>query len=118
MANAVRLLPIVAVALIVPAPPIQWTPYFIGATLYNIIPANAIAWLLWLYALRHLPAGVASMGTLLAPVIGVGAAWMQLGEVPSDVELVGMLLIGAALLTLTVIGIRRHQPVEPEMGQE
>ncbi len=111
-------LPLVVVALLVPSQPMHWTPYLIGATLYNIIPANAVAWLLWLYALRHLPAGIASMGTLLTPVIGVAAAWIELGETPSDFELVGMLLIGSALLTLTIIGILRHQPVEPEMGQE
>ena len=44
-------LPIVAVALLLPAPPIQWTNYLVGAVIYNVIACNALAWMLCLYAL-------------------------------------------------------------------
>ncbi len=111
-------IPIAIAAIVIPAPPIQWTPYLIGAVAYNAIPCNAIAWLLWLYALQRLPAGIASMTSMLAPVIGVLAAWVQLGEIPNQAELIGMLLIGFALLTISFISIRQHQPTEPAMGQE
>src|SRR5690606_38097659 len=83
-------IPIVAAAFIVPAPPIDWTPYFIGAVVFNAVFCNALAWLLWLYALQRLEAGVASMVTLLAPVIGVLAAWWELQEQPSRGELWGI----------------------------
>jgi len=36
--------------------------------------------LLWLYVLNRLSAGTAGLGVLLNPVIGVLAAWIQLGE--------------------------------------
>ncbi len=111
-------LPLVAVALVVPAQPIHWTPYFTGGLLYNIIACNALAWLLWLYALQRLPAGVASMISLLTPVIGVLAAWWDLGERPSAMEAAGMLLIGSALVILSIRGMKRHEEVEPAIGQD
>lgn len=111
-------LPIVAVALLLPAPPIQWTNYLAGAVVYNVIACNALAWLLWLYALKHMQAGVASMISLLAPVIGVLAAWLQLHEVPSTLEITGMLLIALALGLIAWHGIRRHEEVDPAIGQE
>ena len=110
--------PMLAIAFIVPAPPIQWTGYFIGAVLFNVILSGALAWLLWLYALQRLPAGVASMASMLAPVIGVMAAWIQLNEIPSDMEKIGMLLIGLSLLIISFISIRQHKPVEPAMAQD
>lgn len=111
-------LPIVAVALLLPAPPIDWTPYLAGALVYNVIACNALAWLLWLYALKRMQAGVASMITLLAPVIGVLAAWLQLNEVPSQLETLGMLLVALALALIAWRGIRRHEEVDPAIGQE
>ena len=69
-------------------------------------------------ALQRLPAGIASMASMLAPVIGVGAAWIQLGERPSHIELMGMLLIALALVTISVITIRKHSEVGVAQGQE
>jgi drug/metabolite transporter (DMT)-like permease len=59
--------------------------------------ANALAWFLWLYALRVLSAGRAGIGTLAIPVIGVAAAALQLGERVSPLEAAGMVLIAGAL---------------------
>jgi len=111
-------LPLVIAAFLVPAPPVAWTDYLIGAALFNIFLANGLGWWLWLYALQRLPAGAASMNSLLIPVIAVLAAWMQLGEVPSTAEAVGMLLIGIALAIISIRGMRRHEQVEPAMGQD
>jgi len=111
-------IPLVIVALLVPSAPIQWTPYFIGAVIFNSVFCNALAWLLWLYALQRLSAGVASMSSMLAPVIGVLAAWVQLNEVPSATELIGMTLIAASLLIISMISIRKHTPIDPAMAQD
>jgi drug/metabolite transporter (DMT)-like permease len=110
--------PMLVIALVVPAPPIQWTGYFISAVLFNVFLSGALAWLLWLYALQRLPAGVASMSSMLAPVIGVIAAWIQLNEVPNTFELMGMLLIAFALVQISMITMRKHQPVDCAQGQE
>ncbi len=95
-------MPLLLAAAVVPSPPITWSGPFIAALLYSVIPGNAIAWLLWSYALSRLPAGVAGLGTLAAPVIGVLAARVQLGEVPTALEAVGMSLIVGALVLNTV----------------
>ncbi len=98
-------IPLVLVALVVPAPPIEWTTPFIVALLYNVIPATAISWLLWMYALKRLPAGVAGMALLANPLVGVIAAWLQLGERPGSIEIAGMLLIGLALVLIAGQGL-------------
>jgi drug/metabolite transporter (DMT)-like permease len=111
-------IPMVAIALLVPAPTIVWSGYFVFAVLFNVFLSGALAWLLWLYALQRLPAGVASMASMLAPVIGVAAAWLQLNEVPNTYELIGMVLIAFALVVISMITMRKHQPVDIAQGQE
>ena len=111
-------IPIIILALVLPAPPIQWTDTFYYTIIYSIFLSGSLAWVLWLYALQRLPAGVASMASMLAPVIGVSAAWLQLGERPTPIELVGMLFIALALVTISTITIRKHQSVDPAQGQE
>ncbi len=111
-------IPMVAIALIVPAPAIQWTGYFVFSVLFNVFLSGALAWLLWLYALQILPAGVASMASMLAPVIGVVAAWIQLNEIPNSYELIGMSLIAFALVQISIITMKKHQPVDCAQGQE
>lgn len=99
-------IPLVAIAIFEPGPGINWSGYFIGALLYNVIPCNALAFLLWLFIVRNLPAGMAGMGSLVTPLFGVLCAWLALGEVPGYVEGAGMLLIGSALLLLILQAIR------------
>jgi drug/metabolite transporter (DMT)-like permease len=99
-------IPLVIVAFIVPEGPINWSSPFVAALLYNVIPGNAIAWFLWLYILETLPAGVAGMGSLAIPLVGVMSAWLQLGERPGPFEAAGMLLIGLALIILSVYALQ------------
>ncbi|MBS3754188.1 MAG: DMT family transporter [Desulfobacterales bacterium] len=110
MAGAV---PLILIALFVESRAIEWTPYFIGAVAYNAVLATAVAWSLWFFALQEMPAGMAGLGTLTVPVLGVLAAWLQLGEVPGPWEGLGMVLIfcGLALLSgLGAIFYRSRQP--------
>ncbi len=103
-------IPLTLVALLVPAHPISWTPQFIFALAYNVIPGTAIATLLWLYILNQLPAGTAGLGLLLNPVVAVLAAWIQLHEQPGLSESVGRVLIGSALLLNAVQAMKSSQP--------
>ncbi|MCX5835255.1 MAG: EamA family transporter [Deltaproteobacteria bacterium] len=102
-------IPLSIVAFVISSPPIQWTPYFTAALFYNIVFTSAIAHLLWFFAVRELPAGMASMGTLATPVIGVVSASIELGERPSSAEMSGMALILLALVLLVCLGIRNHR---------
>ncbi len=90
-------IPLILLAFLIPSPPITWSAPFICAMIYSVILGNAVAWLLWFYALSRLPAGTAGVGTLATPVVGVLAAWIQLGERPTFPEIVGILLIIGAL---------------------
>ena len=111
-------LPLAIAALVLPSEPINWTWDFAGAVAFNAVLCNALAWLLWLYALQRLPAGIASMASMLAPVIGVLAAWQQLGEVPKSHEVLGMIFIALSLIVISVRAMREHEQVEPAMGQD
>jgi drug/metabolite transporter (DMT)-like permease len=95
-------IPLVVVALLTADSGPVWTGSFVAALLYNVILVCAVALLLWFYTLRHLPAGTAGLGRLIAPVIGVVASWIQLGERPDRYELIGMVLIIAGLASLAV----------------
>jgi drug/metabolite transporter (DMT)-like permease len=97
-------LPFLAIVALAPSQPIHWQHEFIVALFYNVIPANAVAWVLWLYILGRLPAGLASLGLLGAPVVGVLSAWIQLDEQPGAAELWGMACIALGLLLLSVQG--------------
>ena len=98
-------LPLVLIALLTDQGGPVWSAPFVWALVYNVLLGNALAWLLWLYALRRLSAGAAGLGTLATPVIGVAAAWLQLGERPTAGEAAGMALIIAALAVVTVRGL-------------
>jgi drug/metabolite transporter (DMT)-like permease len=89
--------PVAIVALAVPGSYVHWTPGFDLALAYIVIPGTALAFWLWFFIIERLPAGTAGISSLLAPVVSVLAAWLQLGERPGAPELIGMALIVAAL---------------------
>lgn len=93
---------------LVATPAVQWTWMFAYTMAYSAVLASALAWMLFYFALARLPAGVAGLGTLATPVIGVAAAWLQFGERPTPGELAGMALIcvGLALLAVPPGGLR------------
>jgi drug/metabolite transporter (DMT)-like permease len=102
-------IPIVLLAFMTHSAPIEWNSYFIGALIYNSVFGNAIAWLLWLYALRHLSAGIATMTTTVCPVIAVIASSIELHETIKPYEFLGMLFIGLSLLMISYNRIKRHE---------
>lgn len=102
-------LPLVAAALIVPERPIAWTPYFLGGLIFSSLLSQALALFLWFFILTKLPAGTASLGTLITPVFGIAAASLELGERPSLPEAAGMVLIAAGLLLLALLGYQAQR---------
>jgi drug/metabolite transporter (DMT)-like permease len=90
--------PLTFIALLLPSEPIVWSTPYIIALAYNVIPATAIATLLWMFVLDKLSAGAAGLGVLLNPVIAVLAAWIQLGERPTPLESMGMVILALALI--------------------
>ena len=98
-------LPLVLIAALTYTRAPVWSATFIWALVFNVVFANALAWILWLYVLRSMPAGTAGIGTFAIPVIGVVSAWLQLGERPGLSEAIGMALLIVALCIITLTGI-------------
>jgi drug/metabolite transporter (DMT)-like permease len=89
------LLPLLALWLLLERPDFAGldTPSWL-ALLYGGALAFGLAYVTWFAALRRLPASVATIGSLLAPVVGVVASAMLLGDP------LGLREVGALALTL------------------
>ncbi len=112
-------LPLLAIAHLAGEPAAVWSARFILVLLLTAVVSTALCWLIWIYLLKHLTAGVAGMGMLTIPIIAILSASAQLGERPRADELVGMSLIAAALVVLSYRAIRRHrEEIAGPMGQE
>lgn len=85
-----------------PAAELAFPPlWFALALAFHVFLSTALAYVLWFDVVARLPAGVAAMGTLLVPVVGVLGAMALLGERPSATDLGGFsLIITAAALAL------------------
>jgi drug/metabolite transporter (DMT)-like permease len=102
---------LVLMALLHEGRPIDWNTEFIWAFAFTAIGGSALGWLLWTFVIDRLSASVASLASLANPVIALLAGWLQLGEVPSPAEGVGMACIVAALVLLSapaLLGRRRR----------
>jgi drug/metabolite transporter (DMT)-like permease len=99
--------PLVAAAWLITEPPIEWNGVLVGSLVYNAVGGMAIATFLWLYILQRLPATISGLNALTVPIVGVIAAWWQLGERPSLTETLGMalILVGLGLLTFPDRGV-------------
>lgn len=97
---------LVITATMVSERPIDYSVYFFFALIYNAILATSFAWFLWLFALQHIPAGIAGIIALGVPAMSVLSSWVELGERPMGVELTGMILIVAALVLISLLALR------------
>lgn len=73
-----------------------------GGLLYNSVIGVALSYFLWFAIVARLPASTAAIGTLLVPVVGVASAMAIIGDRPSLFDMIGfVLIIAAVLLNLT-----------------
>jgi drug/metabolite transporter (DMT)-like permease len=93
---------LVVLALAIPERPVDWTPTYVWALLYNGILSSGLCWMLWALIVQRLSANVSGITSLAVPTVGVLFAWALLNERPSQAEWLGMLLIGIALVALNV----------------
>ncbi|MDD5248545.1 MAG: EamA family transporter [Rhodocyclaceae bacterium] len=103
------LLPLVAIALVVPERPTAWTPAFVGIIGFMALISTALGWFLWLYVLERLPAWQASLSILGIPAVASLSSRWQLGERMAASELAGMLLIGLGLTTISLLNWRSQR---------
>lgn len=100
-------IPLVIAGALMQGDGIHWTSTFIWSLIFSVLVGTALGSILWLYVLNALPANIAGIGTLGAPVFGVLFSWLQLHERLSRAEIAGMVLVVAALGLLAVWGVRR-----------
>ena len=93
-------IPLFLILFLVNLEPIIWTNYFIGIILFNIIFVNAIAYLLWFFALKYLSASLVSILSLLTPIASALSAYLLLDETSTNFELMGYILILFGLFAL------------------
>jgi drug/metabolite transporter (DMT)-like permease len=93
-----------ALALATHQTPIVWSTDMVLALGYNAVLATALGWVLWLFILRTLPAGIAGLSALMIPVMSVLWALWLLGEKPDLAESGGITLIVLALALMSGAG--------------
>ena len=90
----------------VPQGEIDWGLPAVLCLLYNAALASAVAFYLWNYILVRIEAGTASVATLGAPVVGVLAGVIFLGEPLTAYIIAGMILIFAGIFIVVKGGKR------------
>ncbi len=91
-----------------PAPhlwPLHW-PALLGAA-YNVVFGMTLAYVVWFEIVGRLTPTTASLGILLAPVIGVLGSLALLGDRPMPADIVGFLLVLAAAACALLLPDRR-----------
>jgi drug/metabolite transporter (DMT)-like permease len=71
-------------------------PRTIAALTFHILGAQALAYFIWFTVIARLPAGLASIGTLMVPAVGTFGSVLLLGERPLPGDWLGLMLIVAA----------------------
>lgn len=72
------------------------SPPVLAALAFHIVGAQALAYFLWFVVVARLPAGIASLGTLMVPAVGVLGSVLLLGERPTATDWLGLALVVAA----------------------
>jgi len=96
--------PLVLLALVIPEHPTDWSAAYIGILAFMSVISTALCWWLWITLLDRVPAWEASLSVLGTPVVAIVSARLTLGEDFSFGEVAGILLIGAGLALLSLIG--------------
>jgi len=102
-------LPLAVLAVLFPGDGIRWSSAFGWSLAYSILIGTALGALLWLHVLDLVPANIAGLANLATPVVGVLAAYLQLGERMSTAEIAGMVLVPVALAVLAGRGFARSR---------
>lgn len=80
-----------------PLQPRTWT-----ALAFHIVLAQAAGYFIWFSVIARLPAGLASIGTLMVPAVGVIGSVVLLGERPEISDWFGLMLVVLASGTIMI----------------
>src|ERR1019366_3344575 len=96
--------PLVLLAVVIPERPTDWSATYIGILAFMSVISPALCWWLWITLLDRVPAWEASLSVLGTPVVTIVSSRLMLGEDFRFGEVAGILLIGAGLALLSLIG--------------
>jgi drug/metabolite transporter (DMT)-like permease len=89
--------------------PLQWRTW--GGLLYNGILGTGIAYFIWFNIIDRLSTAMASLGSLINPVVGVIGAVIVLGDRPTVPDMIGFALIFSAAACVLIP--QRQRPAAP-----
>jgi drug/metabolite transporter (DMT)-like permease len=89
--------------------PLQWRTW--GGILFNGVLGTGIAYFIWFNIIGRLSTAMASLGSLINPVVGVIGAMILLGDRPTVSDAVGFALIFSAAACV-LIPQRKRPPVQ------
>ena len=93
--------------------PLQWRTW--GGILFNGVFGTGIAYFIWFNIIGRLTTVMASLGSLINPVVGVIGAAILLGDRPTAPDMVGFALIFSA--AACVLLPQRERPAAPDSTQ-
>ncbi|MEX2479500.1 MAG: DMT family transporter, partial [Gammaproteobacteria bacterium] len=100
-----------AIAIMAGEQPVQWSERFIVVLLVTALISTGMGWALWVYLLHRVPAGTASLMTLMVPVVAVASSSWQLDETLAFGDLLGITAIVAGLALLAIQALQAHRSV-------
>jgi drug/metabolite transporter (DMT)-like permease len=96
--------PLILLAVVIPERPTDWSAAYIGILAFISVISTAMGWWLWITLLDRVPAWEASLSVLGTPVVAIVSSRLMMGEEFKLSEATGILLIGAGLALLSLIG--------------
>lgn len=88
---------------------VDWSLRFVLVLGVTALLSTGAGWFLWVYLLHRLPAGTASLMTLMVPVVAVASSSWQLGEHLAPGDLAGICAIVSGLALLALQALLQHR---------
>ena len=114
--NIFAVIPLSVAALFAHERPMQWNALLTFVFVYNIIVTAVIAWVLWFWVVRKLPAVTAGMSALAIPIVAIISAYVFVGERPEPLQWFGIVAMLLALLVVNVPSQQRSEQASPALS--
>lgn len=111
----IGVVPILAIALVIEEGsfnPLTLAPGPLAAVLYNMLVAFGFCYWAWMKIAQNAPAGVASLASLMVPVVGVFSGALVLGETPRWTDYAALVLVVGSVATVLVPARGAAAPVK------
>ena len=109
-------LPLMLLPLLFDFPETRWSVAQAALLFYVGAVSTAFGFLLWIAVLRFLPAGTASLNMFAIPVIALGSSALVYDERLSSIEWIGIALIAAGLVIVTIVALKGGRRDETPLG--